>query len=446
MKRKIFFFIGILIIGLITFGPASRAFAQDLIATMVRQTIDAMITPTPTVSIKDIKIGVFVNQTVEAYYTGTPTPLPKPENLETAVYGTLEAMKPTATPSAEDLEIAIAVHQTVQALFPPAPTADLAAQLRQTIAAFEAARNDSAVRAQTMMAQTISALETAAAGRNPVVPTQSAPVWNPAVPAAPPAPPPVVPTARPCESFRFVADVSIPDGTVMKPGQSFTKTWRIQNTGSCVWSTAYQLSFARGDQMNAPAGVPLTRNVNPGESVDLTVPMVAPMASGKYRGNWLMRSPSGQLFGLGSGGKDGVWVDIRVQAGSAPPPPASPPQQFRCEHVSTVFNDVRMPEGIDAIQMTINLKNTGSATWSKDNVDLVFTSARFWTDGYISVGKRYDLANSVSPGNSATFTVICDDCYDDLFESPANNVIWTLMSGSDRICEFDLTKNKIENW
>ena len=38
MKKKIFFFIGILIIGLITFGPASRAFAQDLIATMVRQT------------------------------------------------------------------------------------------------------------------------------------------------------------------------------------------------------------------------------------------------------------------------------------------------------------------------------------------------------------------------------------------------------------------------
>ena len=69
MKKKIFFFIGILIIGLITFGPASRAFAQDLIATMVRQTIDAMITPTPTVSIKYIKIGVFVNQTVEAYYT-----------------------------------------------------------------------------------------------------------------------------------------------------------------------------------------------------------------------------------------------------------------------------------------------------------------------------------------------------------------------------------------
>ncbi len=421
----------LIVAGLTALGPAGRAFARvyqagasDLVATSVKQTVEAMISPTPTVSIKNIKIGVFVNQTVEAYYTGTPTPLPKPGNLETAVYGTLEALKPTASPSAEDLEIAIAVHQTVQALFPAAPTADLAAQLRQTI----------------------SALETAAAGRNPVVPTQSAPVWNPAVPVAPPAAPPVVPTARPCESFRFVADVSIPDGTVMKPGQSFTKTWRIQNTGSCVWSTTYQLSFARGDQMNAPAGVPLTRNVNPGESVDLTVPMVAPMASGKYRGNWLMRSPSGQLFGLGSGGKDGVWVDIRVQAGSAPPPPASPPQQFRCEHVSTVFNDVRMPEGIDAIQMTINLKNTGSATWSKDNVDLVFTSARFWTDGYISVGKRYDLANSVSPGDSATFTVICDDCYDDLFESPANNVIWTLMSGSDRICEFDLTKNKIENW
>ena len=44
MKKKIFFFIGILIIGLITFESASRAFAQDLVATMVRQTIDAMIT------------------------------------------------------------------------------------------------------------------------------------------------------------------------------------------------------------------------------------------------------------------------------------------------------------------------------------------------------------------------------------------------------------------
>ena len=100
MKKKIFFFIGILVIGLITFGSASRAFAQDLIATMVRQTIEAMITPTPTVSIKDIKIGVFVNQTVEAYYTGTPTPLPTLTSTLTATpdrEATIAAMVETAS-------------------------------------------------------------------------------------------------------------------------------------------------------------------------------------------------------------------------------------------------------------------------------------------------------------------------------------------------------------
>ena len=427
--KKIWFFIGILIVGLTTFGSASRTSARavqtgpsDQVATSVYQTVQAMITPTPTVSIKALKIAILVNQTLEAYLTGTPTP-ERIGNLETAVYGTIEALKPTATLSGEDAEIATAVHRTVQAFM---PTATPTKKPESVVGTALAATVESL---QQMMAATRNAA--------PAQPTKS--VWGP-----PPTAPGPIATPVPCESFRYVADVTIPDGTVMTPGQSFQKTWRVLNTGSCVWSTAYQFVFARGDQLNAPAGVSLTRNVNPGETIDITVPMSAPMTNGTYRGNWLLRNPSGQLFGMGAGGRDGVWVDIRVQGSGAPPP--SVPLQFRCEHVSTVFNDVRMPDGIDAIRMTINLKNTGSAPWSKDSVDLVFTSARFWTDGYIKVGQRYDLADSVSPGNSATFTVICDECYDDLFESPANNVIWTLMSGSDRICEIDLTQNKIENW
>ena len=33
----------------------------------------------------------------------------------------------------------------------------------------------------------------------------------------------------------FVEDVSIPDGTVMKPGQQYTKQWKLKNIGSARW-------------------------------------------------------------------------------------------------------------------------------------------------------------------------------------------------------------------
>ena len=363
MKKKIFFFIGILIIGLITFGPASRAFAQDLIATMVRQTVDAMITPTPTVSIKDIKIGVFVNQTVEAYYTGTPTatPFPKPGNVETAVYGTLEAMKPTETYTDEEREIVTAVQGTVQVLLPTGtivPTADAAAPLRLTLAAYEAAArgtafaneaepllqtieayraemtatasalNDPAAIAQTMMSRTVSALQaTVSAPRPTVYPTQPPPppaYYYPATVTVIAPPPPSVP----CNQFSFVRDLSIPDGSYMKPNERFTKIWQVQNTGSCTWNPGYYLALFKGTQMGADR-VNVDRSVPPGGVIDLSIKLTAPPSEGSYRGHFTMYTPTGIRFMTSSGSQDGIWVDIRVQgSGPAPSPtpavPASP--------------------------------------------------------------------------------------------------------------------------
>src|SRR5512142_2240252 len=39
-----------------------------------------------------------------------------------------------------------------------------------------------------------------------------------------------------CNAASFVKDVSIADGTVIGQGQNFTKTWRIQNVGTCRWN------------------------------------------------------------------------------------------------------------------------------------------------------------------------------------------------------------------
>ena len=347
------------------FAVAGAVSAQtDGIATSVKQTVDAMITPTPTVSIKDIKIGVFVNQTVEAYYTGTPTatPFPKPGNVETAVYGTLEAMKPTETYTEEEREIVTAVQGTVQVLLPTGtivPTADAAAPLRLTLAAYEAAArgtafaneaepllrtieayraemtatasalNDPAAIAQTMMSRTVSALQaTVSAPRPTVYPTQPPPpppaYYYPATVTVIAPPPPSVP----CNQFSFVRDLSIPDGSYMKPNERFTKIWQVQNTGSCTWNPGYYLALFKGTQMGADR-VNVDRSVPPGGVIDLSIKLTAPPSEGSYRGHFTMYTPTGIRFMTSSGSQDGIWVDIRVQgSGPAPSPtpavPASP--------------------------------------------------------------------------------------------------------------------------
>jgi hypothetical protein len=93
----------------------------------------------------------------------------------------------------------------------------------------------------------------------------------------------------------FVSDVTIPDGTVMSPGQSFTKTWQIMNSGSASWS-GYNLGFVDGAQMGAPSSVsvPITP---PGATVDISVPMTAPKDAGSHQGNWQMRTANGEFFG-----------------------------------------------------------------------------------------------------------------------------------------------------
>src|SRR5262245_21217234 len=54
-----------------------------------------------------------------------------------------------------------------------------------------------------------------------------------------------------CDVLEFVADVNIPDGTSMAPGQDFLKTWRVKNSGSCTWDADYKLVYAEyADKMS----------------------------------------------------------------------------------------------------------------------------------------------------------------------------------------------------
>lgn len=119
-------------------------------------------------------------------------------------------------------------------------------------------------------------------------------------------------------------DITIPDNTSMQPGESFTKTWRLINGGSCAWNSQYSVIWFSGETLSAPRVVYLNRTVNPGESVDISVDMVAPDRSGYYQSNWKLNSPSGQLFGIGPTGNSPFWVRILVEKHDTPTPEPSP--------------------------------------------------------------------------------------------------------------------------
>jgi hypothetical protein len=180
----------------------------------------------------------------------------------------------------------------------------------------------SAIEEQVQIAQEVEAALRA---------TQAAAQQNVAAPQDEQQPPPadeptLVPTLTPTatataaapvetgcsDRVEFVTDVTVPDGSDFDPDEHYTKTWRLRNAGSCTWTSSYDLVFSHGDAMSGPAEKALTGVVSPGQTMDLSVDLVAPAAEGGYKGYWLLRNGDGALFGLGANANVAFWVEIEV--------------------------------------------------------------------------------------------------------------------------------------
>ena len=94
----------------------------------------------------------------------------------------------------------------------------------------------------------------------------------------------------------YVADVTIPDDTRLSPGQSFTKTWRVKNSGERPWSDGFRLVFVQGAAMTNQRSIPLPACA-PGQEVEISIAQTAPTRRGTYFGDWKMRDDRGTLFG-----------------------------------------------------------------------------------------------------------------------------------------------------
>jgi hypothetical protein len=163
---------------------------------------------------------------------------------------------------------------------------------------------DTAATVQAMVSMTTVALTQTAPTQTPVPPTATA-----VLPTNTPAPTAV----SYCDWVSFVKDVTVPDGASFEPGETFTKTWRLKNRGTCAWTSDYMLVYTGGNQMGGTSAVRLPGYVAPGQTVDVSVTLTAPDTAGKYTGYWTLRNPSGALFGYGDKADKAFYVDIRVR-------------------------------------------------------------------------------------------------------------------------------------
>lgn len=125
-------------------------------------------------------------------------------------------------------------------------------------------------------------------------------------------------TPHPCFNLRYIRDATIPDGTVMKAGEVFTKTWSVQNTGGCAWRVGFTFRHVGGDPMRGDT-VTLTEAIPSGAIRDLSVQLVVPSGqSGLIQSAWRMADLNGVFFG------DTLTVNIIVEDASPPTPTAAP--------------------------------------------------------------------------------------------------------------------------
>ncbi len=120
------------------------------------------------------------------------------------------------------------------------------------------------------------------------------------------------PTANSCYNLLYIKDVTIPDGTQMKPGEVFTKTWLVQNIGGCAWRAGFTFQHVGGDSMRG-SPVTLTEAIQTGSKREISVQLVVPSGqNGLIQSSWRMADENGIFFG------DTLSVNITVGTVTTP--------------------------------------------------------------------------------------------------------------------------------
>jgi len=159
----------------------------------------------------------------------------------------------------------------------------------------------------TEVAQTISAELTQVALLTPSPTATSEPTATPqplptqALPPAPTSPSgtgllPTLPAASP-DNATWIADVTVPDETLFAKNSKFTKTWKVENSGTTTWNSSYALIYIDGAPIPENTIISIVNEVKPKVQVELSVVLQAPASDGTYTVWFRMMNDKGQLFG-----------------------------------------------------------------------------------------------------------------------------------------------------
>src|SRR5688572_4005832 len=162
----------------------------------------------------------------------------------------------------------------------------VSAQLTQTALAAPSSTSlptDTPVSLPTALLPTAAtALPTTGTGALPTLSFNTTPVAGFTQLASPVAPAATTSLGDACNNNVFEGDVTIPDGTLIKPGVDFQKSWAIRNTGSCTWDEGYAVVIVSNTaDCQAMDAVNFTfRNtddfVSPNEAINIGINLTAP--------------------------------------------------------------------------------------------------------------------------------------------------------------------------
>lgn len=152
---------------------------------------------------------------------------------------------------------------------------------------------------------------------------------------------------------RFLADITIPDDTVLPFGQKFMKSWRVENTGNVAWGQGYGLVHVDGEAMGAVGKRPLPPT-EVGETAVISIDFTVPARAGTHFSDWRFQDPDGNLFG------DILFVRIVAE-------PAAASGVSNSAYVAdvTIPDDVEIAAGQQLVK-TWRVKNTGTRAWNSD--------------------------------------------------------------------------------